>query len=220
MNAPSIKISVRYKVFIKLIFKFIVQIYLPMDVVCIRIFHLINHLNTTWLKCCFQLHFPIVMMREVLKTLGISHDSVLSILKDHLFIKKLSPKQLPRLPTIDNERSRVCNEKILFHKDITRVHTCVATMIIFKELSQELHRHPLYYPDLATSNYFLFSKLKKWLGEKVFDAKDEIITQANVNFEGLDKVYCLKGVRKLEKRWWNLMELRNNHFGIGKLPTR
>ena len=41
-------------------------------------------------------------MREIVEAIGISHGSVVSILKDHLGMKKLSAKSVPRLLTIDH----------------------------------------------------------------------------------------------------------------------
>lgn len=58
-------------------------------------------------------------------------------------------------------------EKVLFHQDNVRVHTCLVTMAKIHELGYEQAYklpHPAYYPDLASSDYFLFSNLKKWLG--------------------------------------------------------
>ncbi|QQP31396.1 Mariner transposase, partial [Caligus rogercresseyi] len=54
-------------------------------------------------------------------------------------------------------------QKVLFHQDNARVHTCVVSMAKFYELRYELLPHPPYSSDLAPSDYFLFPNLKKWL---------------------------------------------------------
>ena len=46
-------------------------------------------------------------MREIVAAIGISHGSVLSILKDHLGMKKLSAGWVPSLLTIDRKRNRM-----------------------------------------------------------------------------------------------------------------
>ncbi|QQP31674.1 Putative mariner transposase [Caligus rogercresseyi] len=46
-------------------------------------------------------------VREIVEAIGISHGSVVSILKDHLAMKKLSARWVPRLLTIDHKRNRV-----------------------------------------------------------------------------------------------------------------
>ena len=45
--------------------------------------------------------------REIVEAIGISHGSVVSILKDHLGMKKLSARWVSRLLTIDHKRNRV-----------------------------------------------------------------------------------------------------------------
>ncbi|QQP51330.1 Mariner transposase [Caligus rogercresseyi] len=45
-------------------------------------------------------------VREIVEAIGISHGSVVSILKDHLAMKKLSARWVPRLLTIDHKRNR------------------------------------------------------------------------------------------------------------------
>ena len=73
-------------------------------------------------------------------------------------------------------------------------------MAKFHELRYELLPHPPYSADLAPSDYFLFSNLKKWLVAKRFYSNDEIISQTNKYFEDLEKSYFMEGIQKLEKR--------------------
>ena len=46
-------------------------------------------------------------VQEIMEAVGISHGSVVSILKDHLGMKKLSARWVPPLLTIDHKRNRV-----------------------------------------------------------------------------------------------------------------
>ncbi|XP_022822885.1 histone-lysine N-methyltransferase SETMAR-like [Spodoptera litura] len=46
-------------------------------------------------------------VREIVEAIGISHGSVVSILNDHLGMRKLSARWVPRLLTIDDKRKRV-----------------------------------------------------------------------------------------------------------------
>ena len=48
-------------------------------------------------------------VREIVEAIGISHGSVVSIMKDHLGMKKLSARWVPRLLTIYHKRNRVIN---------------------------------------------------------------------------------------------------------------
>ena len=45
-------------------------------------------------------------VREIVEAIGISHGSVVSILKDHLGMKKLSTRWVPRMLTIDHKQNR------------------------------------------------------------------------------------------------------------------
>lgn len=75
---------------------------------------------------------------------------------------------------------------MLFHQENARVHTCSAHMAKFHEFGgYELRPHPPYSPDLAPSDYFLFPKLKQWLGGERFTNRKELITETQTRFEDL-----------------------------------
>ena len=46
-------------------------------------------------------------VRQIVKAIGISHGSVVSILEDHLGMKNVSARWVPRLLTIDHKHNRV-----------------------------------------------------------------------------------------------------------------
>ena len=85
-------------------------------------------------------------------------------------------------------------------------------MAKFHELRYELLPHPSYSSDLAPSDYFLFSKLKKWLGGKRFYSNDENFSQTNTYLEDLEKSYFLEGLQKLEKRWTKCIQLKGDYI--------
>ncbi|XP_033232192.1 uncharacterized protein LOC117183121 [Belonocnema kinseyi] len=114
-------------------------------------------------------------VREVAEAVGISIERVRHILHECLDMKKLSARWVPRLLTLDHKRNRV--------------HTCVVAMAKIHNLDCELLPHPECSPDVAPSNYFLFPNMKKWLGSKRFGSNEEVITEANAYFEGLEKTY-------------------------------
>ena len=83
----------------------------------------------------------------------------------------------------------MAKKKVRFHQDKARVHTCAVSMAKLYELEYELVPHPLYSLDLASSDYFLFTNLKKQLGGKRFSSNDEINEQTNAYFKDLEKSY-------------------------------
>ena len=100
---------------------------------------------------------------------------------------------------------------VIFYQDNARVHTCAVSMAKLYELGNELVPYPPYSPDLAPSDYFLFSNLKKWLGGKTFSSNDEIIDQTNAHFKDLEKSYFFEGIQKLEKRRTKCIELKGDY---------
>jgi transposase len=65
---------------------------------------------------------------------------------------------------------------VLLH-DNARLHTHTAahTRALLEHFSWELFDHPLYNPDLAPSDYHLFTYLKSWLGSQCFNNNEELM---------------------------------------------
>jgi len=89
-------------------------------------------------------------------------------------------------------------KKILFYQDNAWVYTCPALVAKFNEFRYELLPHPVYSPDLALCDYFLFPNLKKWFGGKRFITKEQLIAETEAYFKRLDKSYYSDGLKKLE----------------------
>ncbi|KYQ49655.1 hypothetical protein ALC60_11269 [Trachymyrmex zeteki] len=68
------------------------------------------------------------------------------------------------------------------------------------ELRFELIDHPPYSPDLAPSDFFLFPKLKVWLGGQKFSS-NEVIASVDAYFAKQDAQYYLNGLKGWEHRW-------------------
>ena len=99
---------------------------------------------------------------------------------------------------------------MFFHHDNASGHTsAIATAKLF-DLRYEILPHPPFSPDLAPSDYFLFPNMKTWLGGKRFSSNEEIITATNEYFKGFDKNYFLEGIKKLEYRYNNCIQLKGD----------
>jgi histone-lysine N-methyltransferase SETMAR len=60
--------------------------------------------------------------------------------------------------------------------DRVRPHTAARTPALLEHLNWELFGHPSYSPDLASSDYHLFTCLKNWLGvSQRFDNNEELM---------------------------------------------
>ncbi|XP_018316263.1 histone-lysine N-methyltransferase SETMAR-like [Mycetomoellerius zeteki] len=105
---------------------------------------------------------------------------------------------------LKKKRPHLAKKNVLFHQDNARVRTCSAPIAKFNEFRYELLPHPVYSPDLAPCDYFLFPNLKKWFGGKRFITREQFIAETEAYFEGLNKSYYLDGLKKLENRWIEL----------------
>jgi histone-lysine N-methyltransferase SETMAR len=57
---------------------------------------------------------------------------------------------------------------VLLH-DNAHLHTAACTQALLKHSNWELFDNPPYSPDLAPSDYYLFTYLKKWLQSQCFN---------------------------------------------------
>ena len=80
-------------------------------------------------------------------------------------------------------------------------------MANIQELSHELLPHPPYSSDLAPSNYFLFSDLKRMLAWKKFSSDEEAIAETEAFFEAEDKYYYKNDIEKLKDRYTRCIAL-------------
>ena len=84
-------------------------------------------------------------------------------------------------------------------------------MLKLSEIHFEIVDHPLYSPDLASSDFFQFPNLKKWLAGQIFTAAKEVINATNAYFEGFPKSYYSDGIKKLEYRLTKCIELKGDY---------
>jgi transposase len=57
-------------------------------------------------------------------------------------------------------------------RDNVRQHTAARTRALLEHFNWDLFGHPPYSPDLAPSNYHLFTYLKNWLGSQHFNNEE------------------------------------------------
>ena len=91
-------------------------------------------------------------------------------------------------------------KKVLFHQDNTLCHKLIAMMTKLHELPFELLPHAPYSQDLAPSNYWLFTNLKRMLQGKKSGSNKEAISETDTYFEAKNKSFDKKGIKLLEKR--------------------
>ena len=66
--------------------------------------------------------------------------------------------------------------------------------------------HPLYSPDLASSDYYLFSSLRNDLIGKTFDSNEAVKNELIQFFASKNQTFYESGIMKLTERWQNAIE--------------
>jgi histone-lysine N-methyltransferase SETMAR len=83
--------------------------------------------------------------------------------------------------------------------DNALVHTSVAAKASIRYCGFQELNHPPYTPDLAPSDYFLFSKLKLDMRGKKFTSDEEVISAVLDHFKDKNSEYFFSGIQKLIK---------------------
>jgi histone-lysine N-methyltransferase SETMAR len=91
-------------------------------------------------------------------------------------------------------------KNIIFHQDNASAHKSVLAMGKLRDLHYELLEHPPYSPDLASSDFCLFPKLKLILAGQRFSSNQEAIAAVEGYFADLTKNHYRDGIMTLEHR--------------------
>lgn len=119
-------------------------------------------------------------------------------MKSHLFKLQLLSCSRYYIALLERVISEIAKKTTIFeekkvkfyHKNVP-CHKSMKTMAKLHELVFQLlsDPHPMYFPDLASSDFFLFSEHKRMLAGKKFRSDEEVIAKTEVNFEATDKWY-------------------------------
>ena len=112
---------------------------------------------------------------------------------------------------ITKKGPHLVKKKILLHQDNPPCHKSLKTITKMHELGFELLLLPPYSPDLASSDYHLFFKLKKILCGNRFGPDKEVIAKTESYFEGKDKLFYKSNIKKLKKDWNNCISAKGDY---------
>lgn len=120
---------------------------------------------------------------------------------------------LDKLKTeIKAKRRGKLSKGILFLRDNASPHTANATLAKLKDLDFTLLDHAPYSPDLAPSDYHLFTKLKTHLKGNRFESTDDVKRATEEFLEDLPASFYLEGIEKLETRSKKCIELKGDYI--------
>ena len=98
------------------------------------------------------------------------------------------------VPAPPKKQPQMKKKKVLFPQDNVPCPKSIAIMAKLHELHLELLLHPPYSPDLAPSDYWLFTDLKRMLQGKRFGFNEEVISETVAYFEVKDKSFDKNGI--------------------------
>jgi histone-lysine N-methyltransferase SETMAR len=113
---------------------------------------------------------------------------------------------------IQNKWHRMLTKGIVLLYDVWP-HTVAYTNALIKLFSWEIFNHPAYSPDLAPSNYHLFTKMKVWLATQCFHTNEELMDGVNNGLHHLAALFFDEGPQKLVSRYNRCLNVDGKYVG-------
>ncbi|KAJ4446928.1 hypothetical protein ANN_13629 [Periplaneta americana] len=95
----------------------------------------------------------------------------------------------------------IVSQHLGYHKICARPHTAASTRELLDQFGWEIFDHPPYSPDLAPSDFQLFTKLKDFLGGTRFGSDEELKKTVNTWLNELAAEEYNTGILKLVNRY-------------------
>ncbi|UYV77993.1 SETMAR [Cordylochernes scorpioides] len=104
------------------------------------------------------------------------------------------------------------HNKLILQHDNAPAHNATVVKNTIKDLGWELLPHPLYSPDLAPSDYHLFTSLGHALKNQEFSNSDILRKWLVDWFDSKGIEFFRQGIRKLPERWSECIANQGNYF--------
>ncbi|GBO99655.1 Putative uncharacterized protein FLJ37770 [Eumeta japonica] len=155
-----------------------------------------------------------IKLWQIAEELQISKERVGEIIHEHMNMRKISAHLVPKMLTPFDKQRRLQTstrgsrteatwEVIARSAVFTRhasVHTARVSRQALKDTGFSEIDHPPYSPDLAPSDYFLFSNLKKKIRGRRFVDDNQMKMAVESHFDCKEKEYFLGGLKALYTR--------------------
>lgn len=99
------------------------------------------------------------------------------------------------------------HQRILFHHDNAPAHSCKTSRAVLREFRWELLSHPPYSPDLASSDFFLFPKLKEQIKGVRWESIPEVKRAVLDWFRSKGPAFYRNGLERWRHRMEKCLEL-------------
>lgn len=112
---------------------------------------------------------------------------------------------------LKKRRGKLGRGVLLLH-DNAPVHKCKVAEAAIRQAGIVELNHPSYSPDIAPSDYYLFSNLKRFLRGKDFSGEDEAIDTVEDYLTNLDSDFFCKGIESLRDRWQRVVDSEGQYI--------
>jgi histone-lysine N-methyltransferase SETMAR len=109
------------------------------------------------------------------------------------------------------ERRGMHTKGVVLLHDNARPHTAARTNALIKLFNWDIFDHPSYIPDLVPSDYYLFTKLKVWLGIQCFHKNDALVDGVNNWPHILAAPFFDVGLQKLVSQYDKCQNVDDNY---------
>ncbi|GBO18456.1 Histone-lysine N-methyltransferase SETMAR [Araneus ventricosus] len=102
---------------------------------------------------------------------------------------------------IQNKRRGLLSSGVVLLHDNARPHIAVRSGEVLRKFKWDVFQHPPYSPDLAPSDFYLFTAMKKWLGGQHFTDYEELKNAVTHWLKSQAASIYAEGILKLVKRY-------------------
>ena len=110
------------------------------------------------------------------------------------------------------KRRGILSKGVFLQQDNARVHTCKVATDAVERIWYELIAHHAYSPDLAPSDFFLFSNMKKDIRRRHFRSEEEVVKAVEEWVNGKGPDFFISGLMALEHRLSKCITLAGNYI--------
>ncbi|KAK6725765.1 hypothetical protein RB195_004217 [Necator americanus] len=110
------------------------------------------------------------------------------------------------------ENTRPQQREVYFQHNNTQSHIGKMTKAELNKFFWTILPHPPYFPDLAPSDYHLFSYLQRHLNGQDFQTRDDIKKALEQFFKEQSPAFWSKGIYDLSIRWQQTIDANGAYF--------
>ncbi|GBL91736.1 hypothetical protein AVEN_71375-1 [Araneus ventricosus] len=113
--------------------------------------------------------------------------------------------------TLRRLRRAILTSGVVLIHDNAHPHSSVVTQQLLEQFKRDVSDHPVYSPDLATSDFHLFPELKNSLGGQSFQKIEEIQSNIKARLAPLAALFFEEGIGNLVHRYDKCLNFHSDY---------